>query len=77
MMLDHNPDTSDYPSFLGYAAYCSYAVQVPFNWCLDASIGETARRNTAVNIRVIQGMGQYWKFIAVLVSSHTHYAICD
>lgn len=69
MMLDHSQDMSDFPSFLGYAAYCSFAVQVPFRWCLDASVRETAQNNTAINLRVIQVMGGYWKFIALLVSS--------
>ena len=68
MILDHRPDTSDFSSFLGYAAYCSFAVQVPFKWCLDPPVRESAATNTAVNIRVIQGVGRYWRFVSLLVS---------
>ncbi|KAH8893599.1 hypothetical protein GQ53DRAFT_717156 [Thozetella sp. PMI_491] len=68
MMLDYYPDVSDFPSFIGYAAYCSYAVQIPFKWCLNSSVRETAEANTRVNLEVIQNMSQYWKFIALLAN---------
>lgn len=68
MVLDHSPDTSDFSSFLGYAAYCSFAVQVPFKWCLDTSVRESAETNTTINLRVIQRLSRYWRFVSLLVS---------
>lgn len=67
MILDFSHETADFPSFVGYAAYCSYAVQVPFRWCLNPSVRETALKNTRANLQVIQGMSKYWEFIVLLV----------
>lgn len=73
MVLDYSPDTSDFPSFLGYAAYCSYAIQIPFKWCLDTAVRATAEKNTAINLRVIEGMRRYWKVVTLLVRGPDRY----
>jgi hypothetical protein len=67
MVLDYFPDMSSFPSFIGYAAYCSYAVQIPFKSCLNPPVRELAQMNTAVNLWVVQGMSRYWKFMGLLV----------
>ncbi|KAH8174568.1 hypothetical protein LIA77_05987 [Sarocladium implicatum] len=66
MALGKTPDMTGVSSFVGYAAYCSYAVQIPFHWCIDTAVMETARSNTSVNIRVIRSVGRYWKSVALL-----------
>ena len=67
MILDFSQEVADFPSFVGYAAYCSYAIQVPFRWCLNPGVRETTLRNTRANLEVIQGMTKYWEFIVLLV----------
>lgn len=68
MVLAGEAETSGFPSFTGYAAYCSYAVQLPFTWCSDIAVRDAARHNTATNLRMIRGLGRHWKAIAILVS---------
>lgn len=76
MVLDYNADTSDFSSFLGYSAYCSFAVQVPFKWCLDSTVKESATINTEINLRIIQGLSRYWKFVSLLASSRPKRVPC-
>jgi hypothetical protein len=61
-------DVSDYPSFIGFAAYCSFAVQAPFKWCLDPTVRERAERMGTANMNVVSKMARYWRSIALLVS---------
>lgn len=68
MFLNSSNEMADWPSYLGFAAYSSFAIQIPFIGCLNPAVRERAKRNTAINLRVIRGMGQYWKFINLLVS---------
>lgn len=56
------------PSFFGYAAYSSCAIQIPFLWCSKPEVRACAFANMIENLRCIQEMGKYWKFIALLVS---------
>ncbi|KAI1113205.1 hypothetical protein F5Y14DRAFT_227411 [Nemania sp. NC0429] len=58
------PDTM--PSFIGYAAYCACAAQIPFLWCSKLQIKQMAHANLLINFGVIRGIGKYWKFIELL-----------
>lgn len=64
----HYPwDPSRMPSFIGYAAYCACAIQMPFMWCRKPEIKHKAHANVLTNLKTIHLMGKYWKFIALLV----------
>lgn len=63
------------PSFVGYAAYSSCAIQVPFLWCTNTEVRACARANVIENLRCIQEMGRYWKFISLLVSIHAAWSL--
>ena len=71
LVLRHSAEMSDFSSYIGYAAYCSYAVQIPFRWCLDDGVRATAEKNTAINLEVIKGIAENWKATEALVSSST------
>ncbi|KAM0208400.1 hypothetical protein ACHAQD_011609 [Fusarium lateritium] len=64
--LDINCPTSAMPLFVAYAAYSSYAVQIPFLWCSEVSVKERARANVEANISMIQQMSSYWKLASLL-----------
>lgn len=66
-MLEHSLDLSRVPSFVGYSAYCSCVIQAPFISCTKAGIRERALINVLANLRVIQQLGKFWKFIYLLV----------
>lgn len=53
--------------FMGYAAYCSTAVQIPFLWCQKESVRENARTNIIANLDALKAIGRHWKLIALLV----------
>lgn len=55
------------PSFVGYAAYCASAIQMPFMWCLNPSVKDLARQNVVTNLRTMQCLGEHWKLVALLV----------
>jgi hypothetical protein len=61
-------DPARMPSFIGYAAYCACAVQIPFLWCSKPEIKQRAHANLLTNLSGIQGIGKHWKFIELLVS---------
>ncbi|KIN00009.1 hypothetical protein OIDMADRAFT_55899 [Oidiodendron maius Zn] len=65
-MLEHSLDLSRLPSFVGYSAYCSCVIQAPFISCTKAGIRERALINVLANLRVIQQLGKFWKFIYLL-----------
>jgi hypothetical protein len=56
--------------FLGYAAYCSSAVQMPFLWCQKIHIRQSAYFNIEANMEVLHAVGKHWKLVAILVSSY-------
>ena len=55
------------PSFIGYAAYCGCAVQIPFLWCINHKVREKARENVRTNVKMLHVMANYWKFAGILV----------
>lgn len=66
-VLKHTFDTSRTPSFVGYAAYSACAVQMPFFWCTNQDVQIRVRSNVLANLRMMQQMGRYWRFTALLV----------
>jgi hypothetical protein len=61
-------DASRIPSFVGYSAYCACAIQMPFMWCANPVVRERAYANVLVDLRMINLVGKYWKFVEYLVS---------
>ncbi|KAJ6155776.1 hypothetical protein N7470_006342 [Penicillium chermesinum] len=53
--------------FMGYAAYCSMAVQMPFLWCEKDHIQQNAHSNIIVNLDRMHAIGRHWKLVAILV----------
>lgn len=56
--------------FIGYAAYCSCAIQLPFLWCTKSTVSEAAHANIKANLKTMRSMSKHWKLIAALVSPH-------
>lgn len=54
--------------FLGYAAYCSTAIQMPFLWCEKEQVRANAHSNIVANLDALHAIGRHWKLIATLVS---------
>lgn len=54
--------------FLGYAAYCSSAVQMPFLWCQKSHIRRSVYFNIEANLEVLRAVGKHWKLVQPLVS---------
>lgn len=72
MFLNYSTQMADLPSYLGYAAYCSLAIQIPFLSCSNPVIRERAQQNAETNMRVIRGLGRCWKFMGIYVSAKSH-----
>jgi hypothetical protein len=66
-VLEHHPHLSALPSFVGFTAYGSCAVQIPFLWCSDPVVRTRAHANVQTNVRIIQTVGRYWKFARLSV----------
>jgi hypothetical protein len=65
--LNSQVKVSAMPTFVAYAAYGGCAILIPFMWCSDLAIRRQAQANVQTNIRMIQGMADYWKFAVLLV----------
>ena len=68
--LTHLPDANALPSFIGYAAYCGCAIQIPFLWSSEPRIRGRAKTNVRTNVKIIRILAKVWKFSALLVGSH-------
>ncbi|KIL85000.1 cupin 2 domain-containing protein [Fusarium avenaceum] len=60
-------DPSQAPGFVGYAAYSSCAIQIPFLWCRKSGVRESTMANIEANLDVMRRIGKRWKFVAELV----------
>jgi len=60
-------DASSISSFVGYAAYCGCATQIPFLWCTETRVRERAQINFRTNVKMIRFLAKHWKFCALLV----------
>ncbi|KAJ3527969.1 hypothetical protein NM208_g10445 [Fusarium decemcellulare] len=52
--------------FIAYAAYCGYAIQLPFLWCSNPMVREQVRTNLGANLRMIDVMTKYWRYAPLL-----------
>ncbi|KAL2061377.1 hypothetical protein VTL71DRAFT_7650, partial [Oculimacula yallundae] len=71
-ILEQLPDTSDLASFVGYAAYCGCAIQIPFMGCSNIAVRERATTNVQANLQIIHSIGVNWKFVLILASYAEH-----
>ena len=55
------------PSFVGYAAYCGCAIQIPFMWAAEPGVRQRACDGVKANLRIIHILSKYWKFTSILV----------
>ncbi|KAI0390890.1 hypothetical protein F5Y17DRAFT_442748 [Xylariaceae sp. FL0594] len=68
--------TSLVPMFMGYAAYCGCAVQIPFMWCANPEVRVRVHANVRANTKLLQVMGGDWKFASMLnICVHYLYAM--
>ncbi len=65
--MNYAKDFNNFTSFLGYAAYCGCAIQIPFMWCSNVTVKQRAAKNVRLNLQIIRSIGQNWKFVALLV----------
>ncbi|KAH8880880.1 hypothetical protein GQ53DRAFT_889362 [Thozetella sp. PMI_491] len=62
--------TKQASGFVGYAAYCSCAIQLPFLGCTKPEVSLAARANIKLNYEIMGIIGHQWKIIKVLVSRY-------
>ncbi|KAF2102508.1 hypothetical protein NA57DRAFT_52077 [Rhizodiscina lignyota] len=75
-VLRHSFEMDRIPSFVGYAAYCACAVQMPFFWCTNQGVQDRVRSNVLANLRIIQQIGKYWRYVALLgINAQALYAM--
>ncbi len=66
-VLSSSHKLSAIPSFVGYAAYCGCAIQIPFTFSGTEAVRLRAQNNVKANFRMIQALAKYWKFTSLLV----------
>lgn len=66
-VLSLHPDLIPTHSFIAYAAYSGCAIQMPFMWCLNATVQHRAITSIRANVKMIRQTAPYWKFAAILV----------
>ena len=66
-VLSSSHKLSAMPSFIGYAAYCGCAIQIPFTFSPTGSVRQRAQNNVKANFRMIQALAKQWRFTALLV----------
>ncbi|KAI8633487.1 hypothetical protein F5Y19DRAFT_243861 [Xylariaceae sp. FL1651] len=71
-ILETTSRTSAVPMFVGYAAYCGCAIQIPFMWCSNPAVRERIHANIRANTKLLQLMTVDWKF-ASLLGTYVHY----
>lgn len=64
------------PSFIGYAAYSSCAIQTPFLWCSQPEVKQRAVCNILANLKTLQILGRHWAFLGVLVGRSPFLSRC-
>ena len=55
------------PGFIGYAAYCACAIQMPFLWCLNPDVRQCTVQNVMTNLRALYAIGEHWQNVFILV----------
>lgn len=70
-ILKGSYEISRTPSFLGYACYCACAILIPFLRCTKLSLRDQVHQHVLINLRMLQQVGKFWRFIALLVCQAT------
>jgi hypothetical protein len=66
--VSHHPDDAfRWSGFVGYALYCSCAIQLPFLWSVEPAITANARRNIKANLETMAKIGRNWRYVLNLV----------
>ncbi len=60
-------DAFRWSGFVGYALYCSCAVQLPFLWSVSSATAEAARGNIKANLETMAKIGRNWQYVLNLV----------
>jgi hypothetical protein len=55
------------PTFVSYAAYGGCAILMPYMFCSEATIRRQAQASVEMNVRMIHGMAEFWRFAELLV----------
>ncbi|KAI3316836.1 hypothetical protein HD806DRAFT_541813 [Xylariaceae sp. AK1471] len=71
-ILETTSRTSAVPMFMGFAAYCACAIQIPFWWCSNTAVRERVQANIRANSKLLQLMTVDWKF-ASLMNTYIRY----
>jgi hypothetical protein len=58
------------PGFVGYAAYSSIAIQLPFLWCQKSGVKELTLSNIRTNSRIMTVISRHWRIVLCLVRRH-------
>jgi hypothetical protein len=56
-------DAFRWSGFVGYALYCSCAIQLPFLWSVEPAVAENARRNIKFNLETMAKIGRNWPYV--------------
>ncbi|KIW68212.1 hypothetical protein, variant [Phialophora macrospora] len=67
-VLSSSHKLSAIPSFVAYAAYSGCAIQIPWIWSSQPTLRQRAQDNVRANVKLIQVLGKYWRFTALLES---------
>jgi hypothetical protein len=70
LLETNHPAISQAPAFVGYAAYCSSAIQIPFLWCRKEGVRQRTLDDIRKNMTVMQAISKRWRLVSRLVSSH-------
>ncbi|KAH8886643.1 hypothetical protein GQ53DRAFT_727650 [Thozetella sp. PMI_491] len=62
-------DAYRWPGFVGFALYCSCAIQLPYLWGTQAAFREKTQRNIRDNLSTMAMIGRNWRYVASLVIS--------
>ncbi|PHH87071.1 hypothetical protein CDD83_9345 [Cordyceps sp. RAO-2017] len=60
------PSIPAWGGFIGYAAYCSCAIQLPLLWCRSSSVRASACANIEANLETMRLIGKRWKLVNAL-----------
>lgn len=71
ILSQHPSDPYKCPGFVGFALYCSSAIQLPFMWSSSGEGRRSAQRNIRDNLSAMAMIGQNWRYVATLVRTPT------
>uniref|UniRef100_A0A8H7N2M0 Zn(2)-C6 fungal-type domain-containing protein n=1 Tax=Bionectria ochroleuca TaxID=29856 RepID=A0A8H7N2M0_BIOOC len=68
LLETNHPAISQAPAFVGYAAYCSSAIQIPFLWCRKEGVRQRTLDDIRKNMTVMQAISKRWRLVSRLTS---------